>query len=75
VAVTANELARELRELIAALDRRIPRVEQPGEVAIARDAAALRAEALALLGELGDQKTSKQTPAPKGPTPSSKGPR
>jgi hypothetical protein len=33
---------RHLYELIAALDRRVPRVERAGEVAIARDAAALR---------------------------------
>ena len=35
----------ELRELIAALDRRLPQVERVGEVAIARTAAALRDEA------------------------------
>ena len=45
VAVNTRELARELEELIAALDRRVPRVEQAGEAAIARDAAALRAKA------------------------------
>jgi hypothetical protein len=41
-----------LEELIAALDRRVPRVEQAGEVAIARDAAALRAKAFNRLAEL-----------------------
>jgi hypothetical protein len=46
------DLARELEELIAALDRRVPRVEQAGEAAIARDAAALRAKAVARLAEL-----------------------
>jgi hypothetical protein len=35
----------ELRELIAALDRRLPQVKRVGEVAIARTAAALRDEA------------------------------
>jgi hypothetical protein len=35
----------ELRELIAALDRRVPQVARVGEVAIARTAAALRDEA------------------------------
>ena len=35
-----------LHELVAALDRRVPRVERAGEVAIARDAAALRKKAL-----------------------------
>ena len=48
----APELARELEELIAALDRRLPRVAQAGEAAIAHDAAALRAKAVARLAEL-----------------------
>lgn len=46
MAIDTEELARELRELIAALDRRMPRVEQAGEAAIARDAAALREKAM-----------------------------
>jgi hypothetical protein len=46
------ELARELEELIAALDRRVPRVERAGEAEIARDAAALRAKAVDRLAEL-----------------------
>jgi DNA-directed RNA polymerase subunit K/omega len=37
VAVTPNDLARQLHELIAALDQRAPRVEQAGEDAVARD--------------------------------------
>jgi hypothetical protein len=40
------EIVRELRELIAALDRRTPYVERAGEAAIARDAASLKARAL-----------------------------
>jgi len=52
MAVTANDLAYELHELIAALDRRVPRVEQAGEDAIARDAAALRDKAVQRLREL-----------------------
>ena len=54
MAVSAAQLARDLEELVAALDRRLPGVEQAGEVAIARDAAALRARALARLEELTD---------------------
>lgn len=46
MAVTASDLARELGELIAALDRRAPRVERAGESAIARDASALREKAV-----------------------------
>ena len=46
------DLARELEELIAALDRRVPRVEQAGEAEIAHDAAALRAKAVDRLAEL-----------------------
>jgi len=49
---SAPDLATLLEELIAALDRRLPRVEQAGEAAIARDAAALRATAVARLAEL-----------------------
>ena len=43
---------RHLHELIAALDRRVPRVERAGEVAIARDAAALRKKALQRIAKL-----------------------
>ena len=56
--MSQTELVRELRELIAALDRRLPRVEQAGEASIARDAAALREKAVARLSELEVQKTS-----------------
>lgn len=52
MAMSARELTRELEELIAALDRRVPRVEQAGEAAIARDAAALRAKAVERLTKL-----------------------
>lgn len=52
MAVSARELARELEELIAAIDRRVPRLDQAGEAAIARDAAALRAKAVDRLAEL-----------------------
>jgi hypothetical protein len=47
-------LIEELQELISAIDRRVPRVEQAGEAAIARDAARLRATAQARLAELLD---------------------
>lgn len=43
---------RHLRELIAALDRRLPRIERVGETNIARDAAALKKKALERLAEL-----------------------
>ena len=42
----------ELRELIAALDRRVPQVSRVGEVAIAKAALTLRDEALQRLDEL-----------------------
>jgi hypothetical protein len=50
--VDRTELARELRELIDALDRRVPHVEKAGEESIARDAAALREKAMKRLAEL-----------------------
>lgn len=43
---------RHLRELIAALDRRVPHVERVGEVEIARAAAALRKKAVQRLASL-----------------------
>lgn len=49
---TSHELIDDLRELIAALDRRVPRLERQGEIAIARDAAKLRDEALARIADL-----------------------
>lgn len=55
MALRRAELARELHELIAALDRRVPRVEQAGEASIARDAAALREKAEKRLAEIEDR--------------------
>jgi hypothetical protein len=52
MAVNPPDVARDLEELIAALDRRLPGVERAGEVAIVRDAVALRAKAVARLEEL-----------------------
>ncbi len=56
MAVTVSQLERELQELIAALDRRVPRVERAGEESIARDAAALRAKAVRRLAEITAKK-------------------
>ena len=49
---------RELLELIAALDRRVPHIQRAGEASIARDAAALKARALKRLKELEGQLSS-----------------
>jgi len=69
MAVNARELARELEELIAALDRRVPRVEQAGEAAIARDAAALRAKASDRLAALAaDSRAAGPQPSGDEPT-------
>jgi hypothetical protein len=48
----SKQQIRHLRELIAALDRRVPRIERVGEANIARDAAALKKKALERLAEL-----------------------
>jgi len=56
--LSLSDLARRLRELITALDRRRPRVGDKGEPAIARDAAALREKAVNRLAEIADQETS-----------------
>ena len=47
-----HTLVEDLRELIAALDRRVPRLERAGEISIARDARRLRDEAVARLATL-----------------------
>ncbi|MGE5243019.1 MAG: hypothetical protein ACM3SQ_02190 [Betaproteobacteria bacterium] len=56
---------RVLRELIAALDSRLPHVERAGEAAIARDAAALKAKAVERLAEL-EQASDADRPAQAG---------
>ena len=45
-------IVHDLRELIAALDRRVPRLERDGERDIAHDAQALRRAALKRIAEL-----------------------
>jgi hypothetical protein len=47
-----NELVRRLRDLVVALDQRVPHVERSGEAAIARDAEALRTRALRRIAEI-----------------------
>jgi hypothetical protein len=51
----SSQLLRDLRELITALDRRVPQVARAGETSIARDAAALRVKALLRIEELEGQ--------------------
>ena len=46
------QTVRELYELIAALERRVPHVERCGEIFIARAASALKLEALKRIEEL-----------------------
>ena len=52
------QTVRKLRELIAALDRRVPQVERVGEISIARAAVALKSEALKRIEELEMRYTS-----------------
>jgi hypothetical protein len=47
-----SALVKQLIELVAALDRRMPQVMRAGEAAIARDAAALRRRTVLRLEEL-----------------------
>jgi hypothetical protein len=56
--VTDSASIRELLELIAALDRRVPHIQRAGEASIARDAAALKARALKRLKELEEEPSS-----------------
>ena len=64
MALTRFQLIENLRELIEALDRRVPRIERAGEAAIARDAAALRTEALKRIAQLEDPDFDTESPAP-----------
>jgi hypothetical protein len=50
--VDRNDLIARLRELIGALESRVPHVEREGEMRIARDAAALKEKALERIAEL-----------------------
>ena len=55
-----EHLIDDLRELIAAIERRVPHLERAGEFDIARDAAALKAKALARIAA-----SSKPTDTPR----------
>jgi hypothetical protein len=50
--VDPNDLIGRLRELIEALESRVPHLEREGEVRIAQDAAALKQKALERIAEL-----------------------
>ena len=58
----------DLRELVAALDRRVPHLERDGESEIARDASALRASALKRIAELEGRPAATGGPALTGRT-------
>lgn len=47
-----SPLIQDLLELIAALDRRAPQIDRAGEIAIARDSAALKVGALRRIADL-----------------------
>jgi hypothetical protein len=53
-----HDMLSDLAELIAALDRRVPRLERIGEAQIAKDAADLRERALSLI-----QRIARKTPS------------
>ena len=55
---TPDIAVRELLELIAALDRRVPQVQRAGEASIAREAAALKTRALKRIAELEREQPS-----------------
>lgn len=52
VTTSHDVIRRDLLELVAALDRRVPRLDREGERDIARDAQALRRAALKRIAEL-----------------------
>lgn len=56
VPASRTDLLRDLAELIDAIDRRLPQISHAGETAIADEAAALRARAVARLAELSSKR-------------------
>lgn len=60
-ALTSSNAVRELEELIAALDRRMPQVQRAGEMSIAREAATLKARALKRIEELERETAADRT--------------
>jgi hypothetical protein len=66
--VSARNVAHALEELIAALDRRVPHIERAGEAAIAREAAALRAQAVDRLTQIAGSATVSTTGDPGDPS-------
>jgi hypothetical protein len=56
------QTVRELLELIAALDRRVPQVERVGEISIARAASALKLEALKRIEEIERESSPSSSP-------------
>ena len=55
VPVPESNVLEDLRELVAALDRRVPHLDRKGERDIARDAAALREEAMNRIREIENE--------------------
>ena len=55
VPVPERNVLEDLRELVAALDRRVPHLDRKGERDIARDAAALREEAMNRIREIENE--------------------
>jgi hypothetical protein len=63
-AAVAQQMLTHLQNLIAAIDRRTPHLEQLGEEAIARDAAELRQRAMRLIQEIQDAAVPAPEPVP-----------
>jgi hypothetical protein len=55
VSVSGRTVLEDLRELVAALDRRVPHLDRKGERDIAREAAALRAQAMKRIREIENE--------------------
>ena len=56
------QTVRELLELIAALDRRVPHVERVGEISIAQAASGLKLEALKRIEEIERESSPSSSP-------------
>jgi hypothetical protein len=61
-AASPAQTVRELLELIAALDRRVPHVERVGEISIAQAASGLKLEALKRIEEIERESSPSSSP-------------
>ena len=61
-ALPLADMLTNLRQLVEALDRRVPRLERPAEAGIARDAADLRERTVSLIRQIEAELAESRSP-------------